>query len=403
MHAFTLEIGRVGGSLRGVAAGAGRVVSAITVGSTTTIEARTGAQLAWHADLDGRGGPLAIDEASGLVLATVSGTGHVATRPVRGEPSAALVALDVTTGATRWIRPFEASEWSVVSALAIAPDGLLVGGAFSGSLRIGAKVVTSAGKSDGFVAKLTTAGEVAWLVRLGGANADAVQGVAVRGARIAIAGTYASTAELLGTPLPAFDEKTPFTDGFVAELDATGARTWVATFGGKDNESVAGVAIDDAGRVVVAATARDVVHVGGTDLTAQGPGDGLVAWWAADASFLHATLLGGAELDGLSGIAAVGDHVVVGGFYSGTLRLGDRDLTAGGGDDAFLVALDVRATVLEAWPVRGEGREEIVAIAPAPDGFIAGLAHTAAATVDGDPLPAPSDRDPASGAALIVR
>ena len=291
----------------------------------------------------------------------------------------------------------------MINAIATAPDGILVGGAFSGSLRIGAKVVTSAGKSDGFVAKLTTAGELAWLVRLGGANADAVQGVAVRGARIAIAGTYASTAELLGTPLPAFDEKTPFTDGFVGELDATGARTWIATFGGKENESVAGVAIDDAGRVVVAATARDVVHVGGTDLTAQGPGDGLVAWWAPDSSFLHATLIGGSEADGLSGITAVGDHVVVGGFYSGTLRLGDRDLTAGGGDDAFLVALDPRGTVLEAWPVRGEGREEIAAMAPAPGGFIAGLAHTAAATVDGDRVAAPSDRDPASGAALIVR
>lgn len=388
--------------MRGVASNGATSFAAITTDATTTIEARAGAQIQWHVTLDGRGGPLAVTD-DGAVIATLSGTGHVGTRPVRGEPSAAVAALDAATGATRWLVPFEASEWSVINGIAAASDGLIVGGAFSGSLRIGTSVVTSAGKSDGFVAKLGRTGEVAWLVRFGGINADAIQGVAARGTRVAIAGTYAATAELLGTPLPAFDEKTPFTDDFVAVLDGrTGVRTWIATFGGKANDSVAGVAIDDEERVIVAATARETIHIGGSDLVVRGATDGLVASWAPDATFLHAVLLGGDEVDGLTGIVAVGDHLVVAGYYAGSIRL-DRDLTAGGGDDAFLAAIDYGGSVLSSWPIHGDGREEITALASTPGGtgLLAGLAHTGAVTLDDDTLPAPAT--PTSGFALLAR
>ncbi|HEU4729171.1 MAG TPA: hypothetical protein VFT22_14810, partial [Kofleriaceae bacterium] len=83
------------------------------------------------------------------------------------------------------------------------------------------------------------------------------------------------------------------------------------------------------------------------------------------------------------------------------LQLGDRALTAAGGDDAFLAELDAGGRVVAAWPVTGEGREEITALADLPGGFVAGVAHTAAATAAGEPLPAP--RDPMSGAAILVR
>ena len=110
-----------------------------------------------------------------------------------------------------------------------------------------------------------------WLIRLGGPGADTVQGVAASGDRIAIAGTFAAGADLLGQPLPAFDDRSVAADGFVAELDATGARRWAQTFGGKADEAVAGVAIDAAGRIAVAASVRDTVSVAGADHVASGP------------------------------------------------------------------------------------------------------------------------------------
>ncbi len=402
--AQTLELGGPGAVMSGVA-GDGRTVfaSLASAGPTpqTTIEAiRAGAlPPAWRTELAGSGGPLVL--AGRVVVAALGGTGHVAGMELRGQPGAVVVALDAATGSIAWQLAIDATEWSVVSALAATSDGVLVGGSFSGTLRVGATVVSSAGKSDGFVARLTAAGGVAWLVRLGGPDADAVQGVAASGDRIAIAGTFAAGADLLGQPLPPYDERSPFADGFVAELDATGARRWAQTFGGKADESVAGVAIDARGRIAVAATVRDTVHLGGADLVANGTADGLVAWWPPTGEPGPAVLIGGADFDGLRAIAAAGDHVVVGGFFSGALRLGDRALTAGGGDDAFLAELDASGNVVQAWPVGGEGREEVTALTAIPGGFVAGIAHTAAATVDRDALPAP--RDPLSGAAIVVR
>ncbi|MBA3463752.1 MAG: hypothetical protein H0T46_27595 [Deltaproteobacteria bacterium] len=296
----------------------------------------------------------------------------------------------------------ESSEWATVSSLATLPDGgVLVGGTFSGTMRIAASVVSSAGKSDGFVARLDATGKPAWLVRVGGQHADAVQGVATRGDRIVIAGTFAAGAELRGVLLPAFDERSPFADGFVAELDAKGARKWSASFGGKRDDAVAGVAIDAGGRVAVAGTVRETAHVGGADLVAQGDADGVVGWWSPGGAALHAVLIGGADFDGLRAITAVGDRIVVAGFFSGAMRLGDRQVAAGGGDDSFLAAFDTSGAILDSWQVGGPGREELTSLASVPGGFIAGVAHTAAVDIAGAELPAP--KDPMSGAAIVVR
>jgi outer membrane protein assembly factor BamB len=367
------------------------VVEARAMGRPSTI--------AWGAELDGYSGPIAAG--AGRVVAAVGGTGRAAGLELRGEPGAAVVALDAATGAIAWKLAVDATDWSVIASLAALSDGVLVGGTFAGTLRIAERVVSSGGRTDGFVARMTASGAVAWLIRIGGVGADTVQAVAAVGNRIAIAGTFAASADLLGRPLQAFDERSMAADGFVAELDPAGAARWVQTFGGKADEAVAGVAIDAAGRIAVAASIRDTVHVAGADHVVEGPGDGMVAWWSPGGGASAVTLLGGADFDGLRAIAPAGEHVIAGGFFSGALRLGDRSLTTGGGDDAFLAELDASGSVVASWPVSGEGREEVTALAALPGGFIAGIAHTAAASVGDDRLPAP--RDPLSGAALVVR
>jgi hypothetical protein len=338
---------------------------------------------------------------AGQVVAALGGTGSVAEIVLRGEPGAVVAALDASTGAIAWKLAIDATEWSVISSLAATSEGVLVGGTFAGTLRAGSRVVSSAGKTDGFVARLDARGGIAWLIRVGGPGPDAVQGVAAAGDQIAIAGTFSGTADLLGKPLVPVDERSPASNAFIAELDAAGTPRWVDTFGGQADQSIAGVAIDVGGRIAVAASVRDTVHVGGGDLVASGPADGLVAWWAKGGARGAALLIGGADFDGLRAITAAGDHVVVAGFYSGALRLGDRSLAAVGGDDAFLAEIDATGRVIAAWPVSGDGREEITALSAAPGGFVAGIAHTAAARVESDALPSP--HDPLSGAAIIFR
>ncbi len=52
----------------------------------------------------------------------------------------------------------------------------MIGGAFAGTLRARARVVSSGGKADGFVARLSAAGEPALLARMGGLGTDGIRG-----------------------------------------------------------------------------------------------------------------------------------------------------------------------------------------------------------------------------------
>lgn len=411
--AFALEVGKPGQTLRGVAGDGRRVVIARGDLASSEIEARSGAQLAWHVTLPASAGAIAL--AGERVAVAIAGRGAItgigAALQLHGEPSAAIVVLDAATGAIAWRVPFDATELArITSIAALADGGLVVGGAFSGTLRVGdaasrgpqpRDVVASAGKSDGFVATLTADGHLGWIVRVGGAGADAVQGVATRGDRIALAGTFAPGAELRGEPLTAFEDRLPFSDDFVAELDLGGAKEWVQSFGGKADDAVAGVAIDEAQRVAVAATIRETIRLDGKDITARGDADGLVAWFSPTGEPGAVALLGGTGFDGLRAIAAVGDRVVVGGFFHGTLALGKIALDSNNSDDSFFAVIDAAGGAGNAWHAGGAGREEITALAAIPGGFLAGIAHSAELAVDGDKLPAPAD--PASGAAVIAR
>ncbi|HEY1553958.1 MAG TPA: hypothetical protein VGF94_03940 [Kofleriaceae bacterium] len=401
--AMTIEVGRAGAQLRGVAGDGERVYVAFAEGPRSVIEARRGASVVWSAPLSGTVGPLARGPV--VVVAAVAGTGDAGAGPVRGEPGAALVGLDPGNGTPRWRLALDSTAWVTISALAVTEDSVIVGGTFAGSLRGDARVVTSAGGGDGFVARVRAGdGAVEWLARVGGPGADAVLGVAAAGGRVAIAGTFAPGAELRGhelAPIPT-DQALPFGDAFVAELDARGDTVvWTATFGSKLDDSVAGVALARDGSVAVAATIRDVAHVGSIDVTARGPADGLVAWFAPDGTRGATAQLGGADFDGLSAITAAGDRAIVGGFFAGSLTLAGQTFTAGGGDDAFFAAVDERGAITHATQVGGDGREELVALSPVPAGFIAGIAHSARASIDGVQLPSPAD--PNSGAALVVR
>jgi hypothetical protein len=325
----------------------------------------------WNVALPGTAGPLA--RSGKLVIASASAT-------LRGDPGALLVALDAATGAQQWKLAIDATGWSEITAIAPTADGVVVGGSFQGTLRAGESVVASAGQTDGFIARITTAGTVAWLERFGGPGSDAIQGVAVAGDTIAFAGTFSPAADVLGQPLQSVDEDAPYADAFAGELDASGALRWVQTFGGKLDDAVAGVALDTAGHVVVAATVRADVHVGAQALTARNPSQALVAWLTKDQA--SAMLL---DADGASAIAAARDHVMFGGFTA---------------TDARLVALDPGHEFAR-FAISGPGREEVTALATVPGGFIAAIAHTAALTIDSTTLPAPAD--PMTGAALIVR
>ncbi|MEZ4404225.1 MAG: hypothetical protein R3B06_29655 [Kofleriaceae bacterium] len=323
-----------------------------------------------------------------LVVAAIAGTGDVAGLPggLRGEPGAALVALGAADGQRRWGLGVGATAWASIRAVAVTGDAVLVAGAFAGTLRIGDRVLTSAGSVDGFWAVVGHDGSVRGAWRMGGPGADAVAGVAaLADGRLALAGTYSGAADLGDVALAPLFTDADASDGFVAVIDGAGAVAWARAWGGPTVDACAGVAASTDG-LVVAGTVRGPIDVAGRRLDA-GTGDGLVAFFDGRGAVRGAVLVGGTDFDGLTAVAAGGGQAVVAGFYAGTITGPGAPLVAAGGDDPLL-AVVTPAGVQGYLPVIAAGAAAIRGLTADATGWAALVTGAGSVTVDGRPAAA---------------
>ena len=151
---------------------------------------------------------------------------------------------------------------------------------------------------------------------------------------IVVGGLTDDTVDLGGGALPA----TPTTQGLVAKFAADGTHLWSRRFGvGTDNNMSGGVAVDDAGNIVMAGNSAD-----GTWVQKFSPA-GLSVWTFTTSAVgtnrpMHVA-------------AAPGGDIVVAGTFSGTITFGAITLTsAGSAQEVFVAKLDASGTVR--WAVR---------------------------------------------------
>lgn len=136
-----------------------------------------------------------------------------------------------------------------VYTMAVNGTDVYLAGEFRDTDGFGPTTLTSAGATDVFVAKLTdtgTSGNLVWAQRAGGGSDDYVQGMAVNGKSIYIAGNFfAATADFGSSILT--NAGAGYTDVFVAKLTdvgSTGSFTWAQQAGGRTNDGVAAIAVN---------------------------------------------------------------------------------------------------------------------------------------------------------------
>jgi hypothetical protein len=196
--------------------------------------------------------------------------------------------------------------------------------------------VTTAGGLDGFVAKLTGAGEAVWARRLGGTGTDYVQGLSTDAAgNIYAAGGFNGTADFSGTSLTSAGA----TDAFIAKYSAAGALVWVRRFGGAGGDVWVG-ATDELGNVMVVGEFQGTVDFGGGPLTSAGSSDIVVAKYTPEGAPLWSRRFGAASHDAGGFIAPYpGGGALVAGQFQSTVDFGPTSLTSAGGYDALLLRL----------------------------------------------------------------
>lgn len=255
----------------------------------------------------------------------------------------AFVARFTEEGTFVWARQAGGAGSDEGHDVALDADGnCWLTGSFTGPVALGLGTFEGFGALDIFVARLDSAGNWLW-VRGAGGPADYETGwsVAVDSAGNGYVGGKFVGPSLFGaTVLPGAGDQ----DGFVARFSAEGELAWVRSIGGTGIDIVPNVAVDPAGHCYVTglyggAQGRPA-WIGSVPLTSRGDYDLFVTKIDPQGVTQWITTAGGSGQDWAYAIAAPQPDVAfVTGWFSGSAVFGPHPLSSSGAHDAFLARL----------------------------------------------------------------
>jgi hypothetical protein len=301
-------------------------------GSVTKYDRRGAKQ--WQLSPGGDISAVASSESQILIatqLAQVDDDGNVAT----------LTLVSLAQGAQRSQLRIPGTGQIRIADIVRFSDGFLIAGEFTDSMRLGAYVLSSAGGTDGFYARIKDDGTVTWAHRFGGNYNDTVAKLAISSdTQFAFAGTFTRRADFRGKEIVAVEPRSPVASVFVATLDADGTLSATNVVGSPHPIAIADIAVNKRGEIALALTARQQLQWDGKLLDLRGSADGVVAWYDATLHLRHAAAFGGDDYDGASALhVAASGHWLLAGWCSGTCDVAGS-LRAADGTAAYLAVLD---------------------------------------------------------------
>jgi hypothetical protein len=154
-----------------------------------------------------------------------------------------------------WAQNFGNAFDDVAGGLTVDPAGnITMVGAFDKSASFGpGDEHTSAGESDAFVARFTTAGKLTWARSYGGDREDIAYGVAADAAGNTVTvGWFQGSVDFGKGALVSKGNK----DAFAVKLDPAGGVVWAQRWGDRDHDQARAIAIDGQGAARVAGIYR---------------------------------------------------------------------------------------------------------------------------------------------------
>ncbi len=238
-----------------------------------------------------------------------------------------------------WSKRFGDTSDQTGSSLAVDGTGdVLLTGSFSGAVDFGGGPLTAAGNNDIFLAKLDSAGNHVWSKRFGDASSQGGYGVAVDGAGNALlTGYFNGSADFGGGGLLSAG----FSDIFLAEFDPAGNHLWSKRFGDADIQTGLSVAADGSGNALLTGWFDGSVDFGGTPMSASGAADIFLAKFGPAGNHLWSKHFGGASELKVASLAVDGaGNALLTGELSSSVDFGGGPLTSAGLSDIFLAKFD---------------------------------------------------------------
>ena len=184
-------------------------------------------------------------------------------------PAAFVTKLD-SVGTATWAKLSDgkAADAGYANSIAVGPNGeVAVGGYFNGSFAFGGTAVS--GVDDAYVTLLSAAGAHTYTKTFGDGDAQTTNAVAIAAnGEVFVAGNFAGSIDL-ETGMPSVSAGK--FDGYLARLNSKGCPTWLRTFPGPMSQSTKAMALDPTtGGVALTGLFNGAVDFGTGDITPAG-------------------------------------------------------------------------------------------------------------------------------------
>ncbi|MEZ4939957.1 MAG: hypothetical protein R3D58_03755 [Saprospiraceae bacterium] len=258
-----------------------------------------------------------------------------------------------------WVKTITSEYQMVVRSLATDDrNNLYLTGQF-GHHNLGGKAffdkdtLQSFGGQDIFLAKYNPEGRLLWVRQAGSAVRDGHESgtsvVVDHQGNVLLTGYFEDRAR--------FENQTRSSRGrhdfFVAKYSAEGALLWVNTYGGQQNDRSSALCLDKTGNAFCIGQFTGQANFDRLTRTSNGKVDMFVLKLDADGGFQWMQQAGGDSnewnSDSALGIAMdKSNRLVITGFFSGTMQLGNQTLSSAGREDMFLLFFDTSGRLLDA-------------------------------------------------------
>ncbi|HKW13409.1 MAG TPA: T9SS type A sorting domain-containing protein [Candidatus Krumholzibacteria bacterium] len=241
-----------------------------------------------------------------------------------------------TAGMTHiWSKGFGSTAADAANAIALdASANVVITGTFAGTINFGGSNLLNGGGNDVFVAKFDTGGTHIWSQRFGGASIDQANGLATDAAgNVLTSGYFTGTANFGGANLVSAGG----TDGYVAKYSSAGVHQWSLRFGAANNDVANKAVADGAGNVLVTGFFNSAVDFGGGILTSAGFTDAMIVRYSPAGTHQWSRRIGGVGADQGNAVCVdAANRLILGGQFSNVVDFGNGPVEANGFNDAFV-------------------------------------------------------------------
>ncbi len=276
------------------------------------------------------------------VLATFSG--NISLGPYiftsKGGNDVCLVKYNAS-GTVQWARRIGSPGDEMSGDVAVSADGayVFITGSFESTVTFSSyhgyelSPLTSAGSSDAFIARYSTAtGTVDWSRKAGGASSDDGYGIFADGSgNVYVTGSFSGTALFTSGANPVWFTSNGHSDIFLTKYSLSGTHQFSRRLGGTGFDYGRAVAVDkNNGDIYLTGGYSTIINLYVTNaITAKYNAAGVLQW-----NKLAGT---GATIDIGNDIIVTGNGAYVTGYFGDKITFGNTTLSSIGSSDAFLV------------------------------------------------------------------